>query len=235
MTCSGFVRGVLVLAAASSVFAAAAGAAVADDQDVIGTWKLSYNSGDGDHKATLTVTKGESGVTGTFVDGQRKFDVTDIKFKDGKLTLATRTERNGEPATATFEGKVTADAIAGSADWTYQGMSGTFSFEGTRDSEKPRALPPSVVAVPGAPSLLLGRYDVAPARLPDRRILHLGSGVIIQALRCGHSRWAIKCRAGGHCALHDTDRRDPAERSEELQRHGRRRVDERERRPRCAR
>jgi hypothetical protein len=152
--------GMLVLMAASGVLTASTRAA--DEKDAIGTWNLTFNPGDSDHTATLTITKEASGLKGAFRDGDRKFEVTKVEFRDGTLAFDTRTERDGEPATAKFEGKVKADTIDGSADWTFGGMSGSFPFEGKREAGTPRAEPPSVVAVPGKPNILLGRYDLAP-------------------------------------------------------------------------
>jgi hypothetical protein len=136
MTGNGFVRGVLVLVAASGVFAATAGAA--DEKEVVGTWKLSYNPGDGPHESTLTVTKEGAGLKGTFVDGDKKHEVKGVKYQGGKLTVSTRTEHEGEPATATFEGEVKADAIDGEGRWEYQGMTGSFPFQGKREAAKPK-------------------------------------------------------------------------------------------------
>src|SRR5262249_60666955 len=131
-------------------------------KDIIGIWKLTYNPGDGDHEATLTVTREKPGLKGKLVDGDRKFDVTKIEYKDGKLTFTTRTERDGEKATAMFEGKIKGDAIEGEASWEYQGMSGSFPFTGKREAERPPAEAPSAVEVPGKPSPTLGSYDNGP-------------------------------------------------------------------------
>jgi hypothetical protein len=131
-------------------------------EDAVGIWKLTYSPGDGEHKATLTVTKEGSGLKATLPDGDRKFEVEEVTFKDGKVTFSTRTERAGVPATATFKGEVKGDTIAGSADWTFGGMSGTFDFEGKQEAEKLRAESPAIVAVPGKPSLPLGKFDVTP-------------------------------------------------------------------------
>ena len=131
----GLVRGMLVLVAASGVLAASAGAA--DDKDAVGTWKLTFDPGNGERKPTLTVTKEGSGLKGKYEDkdSEGDFEVTDVKFKDGTLTFTTKTERDVEPATATFEGKVEGDSIEGDANRKYQGMSGTFPFKGKREAK----------------------------------------------------------------------------------------------------
>jgi hypothetical protein len=109
--------------AATQLLARPAGQpAAAGEEGAVGTWRLTYNPGDGRHEATLTVTKEESGLRGQFADGGGKFDVTRIEFKGGRLVFSTRTERDGEKATATFEGKVTGGAVEGEAGWEYQGM-----------------------------------------------------------------------------------------------------------------
>lgn len=133
-----FVKGVFVTVAVWGMIAGTAGATDEKAKEVVGTWKLTYNPGNGDHEATLTVTQEKSELKGKFVDGDRKFDVTKIEFKDGKLTFTTRTERDGEKATATFQGKVNRDAIEGEASWEYQGMQGSFNFEGKRQAAEPK-------------------------------------------------------------------------------------------------
>jgi acetyl esterase/lipase len=121
--------------AANQLLARSAGqSAAAGEEGAVGTWKLTYNPGDGQHEATLAVTKEGSGLRGQFADGGGKFDVTKIEFKGGRLVFSTRTERDGEKATATFEGKVTGGAIEGEAGWEYQGMRGSFRFEGKRQA-----------------------------------------------------------------------------------------------------
>jgi hypothetical protein len=131
---NGLVTGFLVLMTTACVFAATARAS--DEKEAVGTWKLTYNPGDNKHEATLTVQEEGSGLKAKFEEGDRKFDVTKVEFKDGKLTFTTRTQREGEPATAAFEGKVKGDAIEGEATWEYNGMMGSFPFDGKRQAAK---------------------------------------------------------------------------------------------------
>jgi acetyl esterase/lipase len=100
-------------------------------------WKLSFNPGDSEHGAKLTITKEGSGLKAAYTDGDRKFEVTRVELKDGKLHFSTETKRDGEKATATFEGKIEGDVINGEANWDYQGMSGSFLFTGNREAVKP--------------------------------------------------------------------------------------------------
>jgi acetyl esterase/lipase len=101
------------------------------------TWKLSFNPGDSEHEATLTITKEGSGLKAAYKDGDRKFEVTRVELKDGKLHFSTETKRDGEKATARFEAKIEGDVINGEANWDYQGMSGSFPFTGNREAAKP--------------------------------------------------------------------------------------------------
>jgi hypothetical protein len=136
MTGIGLVRTVLVLVAASGVLAATARAA--DENDALGKWKLTYEPGDGRHESVLTVTKDGQALKGEWVDDDDKGTVKDLKFKDGKLSFKREGEYNGEPFSVTFEGKVKGDSIEGEGKWEYQGMSGTFTFEGKREAAKPK-------------------------------------------------------------------------------------------------
>jgi acetyl esterase/lipase len=102
--------------------------------NVVGTWRLSYDPGNGQHEGALTITQENSGLKGEFSDDERKLEVTKIDFKDGRLSFATRTHVDGELAIGTWEGKVRGDALDGEAGWEFQGGSGTFRFEGKRQA-----------------------------------------------------------------------------------------------------
>jgi hypothetical protein len=76
MTSNRLVKGALVAVAVWSMIAGTAGAADEKAKDAVGIWKLTFNPGNNDHEATLTITQEKSRLKGKFVDGERKFDVT---------------------------------------------------------------------------------------------------------------------------------------------------------------
>ncbi len=143
MTGNGLVRGVLVLIAASGVFAATAGAA--DEKDVVGRWKLKYEPGDGQtHEPVLTVTKNGTDLKAEFVEGDQRQTVKDVRYKDGELSVKVESKYNDESVSVTYRARPEGDALKGDATWEYQGMSGTFPFEGKRQTadRAPEAAPP---------------------------------------------------------------------------------------------
>jgi acetyl esterase/lipase len=104
--------------------------------NVIGTWILSYDPGNGQHEGILTVAQEDSGLKGEFRDDNSKLEVTKIEFKDGMLSFATRSQRDGESATATWKGKIRDNVLEGEAGWESQGGSGTFRFGAKRQPDK---------------------------------------------------------------------------------------------------
>jgi acetyl esterase/lipase len=132
----GLAKRVLVLVAVTGVFAMTARAA--DQNDVIGNWKLTYEPGEGQTRTpVLAVSKDGSDLKGECVDGDQTSAVKDVRFKDGKLRFRRDGQYNGAPASATFEGQVKGDAIEGQGRWEYQGMSGSFPFAGEREAVVP--------------------------------------------------------------------------------------------------
>jgi prepilin-type N-terminal cleavage/methylation domain-containing protein len=127
----------LALIAVAGVLAGTAKAA--DEKDVVGTWKLRYEPGDGQtHEPVLKITKDKAGLKGEFVDGDRKMKVKEIQLKDGELRFKVEGEYNGDPVSVTYKGKPGGDSIKGEAQWEYQGMTGTYEFEGKREATKPK-------------------------------------------------------------------------------------------------
>src|SRR5690242_6499455 len=98
MRCCGLMRGVSVLVAAASLIALTARAVDEKDKpDVVGTWKLKYDPGNGEtHEPDLTVTKEGKGYEVMYTDRDRKLTAKEVRFKDGKLSFKIDTEHEGE-------------------------------------------------------------------------------------------------------------------------------------------
>jgi acetyl esterase/lipase len=137
MTGIDLAKRVFVLVAIAGLFATIARAA--DQNDVIGKWKLRYEPGDGQTRdPVLTVTKNGPDLKGECAEGDQKSTVNDLRFQDGKLSFRREGQYNGAPASATFEGQVKGDVIEGECRWEYRGMSGSFPFTGKREAAAPK-------------------------------------------------------------------------------------------------
>lgn len=135
MRSSNFKVSVLALVAVAGVFAATAMAA--EEKDVVGTWKLKYDPGDGQtHEPVLKITQDKAGLKAELAEGDNKMKVKEIRHKDGELHLKCEGEHNGDAVSVTYKGKLTGDTIKGEGQWEYQGMTGTFEFEGKREAAK---------------------------------------------------------------------------------------------------
>jgi hypothetical protein len=127
----------LVLVVGLSAGSAPAGRA-ADDKDVVGTWKLKFEPGDGTtHEADVAVARDKAGLTAAYTEGKRKVAAKDVGYKDGVLRFTIDTAFEGAASSTTFEGKVKGTAVEGDCKWTYQGMSGSFRFTGARQAAGP--------------------------------------------------------------------------------------------------
>jgi hypothetical protein len=112
-------------------------ARAADEKDVVGTWKLKYDPGDGQtHEPILKITQDKAGLKAEFGEGDQKMKVKEIQLKDGELRVKVEGEYNGEAVSVAYKGKLVGDSIKGEGQWEYQGMTGTFEFEGKREAAK---------------------------------------------------------------------------------------------------
>ncbi len=134
MSRNGLTRLVFVLVVAVDVFALTVRAA--GEKDVVGTWKLKYDPGNGEtREPDLTVTKEGAGYKVVLADHDRKLTAKNVQLKDGKLHFKIDTEHEGEKVSLTYEAKVKGDAIEGEGKWEFQGMSGEFPFTGQRKKD----------------------------------------------------------------------------------------------------
>ncbi len=136
MRCRGLATWVVVLAAVSA--GPAPPGRAADDADVVGTWKLKFEPGDGTtHEADLAVTKEATGLKAAYTEGSRKETAKDVSYKDGVLRFTIEARYEGAAASTTFAGKVKGAAVDGECKWSYLGMTGSFKFTGSSPPAKP--------------------------------------------------------------------------------------------------
>jgi len=106
----------------------------AEEKDVVGTWKLKYDPGNGEtREPVLKITRDKAGLKAEFTDGDNKLTVKEIRLKEGELHFKLEGEHNGEAVSVVYKGKPEGDSIKGVAEWDYQGKTGTFEFEGKRE------------------------------------------------------------------------------------------------------
>lgn len=162
------VCGMLVLLATVSVLAATARAS--DEKDAVGSWKLTYEPGDGQtHEPILTVTKDGSALKAEFIEGDQRGVVKEVRCKDGELRVKVETVYNCQTATTTYVGKPDGDSLKGEAKWEYQGTSGSFSFEGKRGADKSR--PQTLAGGRDKPSPAMGAIP-KPRPITDSKVAH---------------------------------------------------------------
>jgi hypothetical protein len=111
----------------------------AEEKDVVGTWKLTYDPGNGETlEPILKIARDKSGLKAEFTDGDAKLTVKELRFQEGELHFKVEGIHNGEAFSVTYKGKPAGDCIKGEAEWDYQGKTGTFEFEGKREFTKPK-------------------------------------------------------------------------------------------------
>jgi hypothetical protein len=110
----------------------------ADDRDLaVGTWALQANTGAGEKKFILTVSKaGKDYKTTMTGDDDAKVSLKDFQVKDGVVRFKTEGKYMDAPVSTKWEGKIKGDDIKGTADYEYEGMSGSIDFEGKRQKDK---------------------------------------------------------------------------------------------------
>lgn len=163
-----YVRAMFVVLAIAGMVAATAMAS--DEKDAVGSWKLTFEPGDGrTHEPILTVTKDGSALKAEFIEGDQKGVVKEVSYKDGELRVKVETKYNGETAATTYAGKPNGDSLKGEATWEYQGMSGSFTFAGKRGEVKSQ--PKALAGGEGKPSPARGAVP-KPRPITDPKVAH---------------------------------------------------------------
>jgi hypothetical protein len=106
--------------------------------DVGGTWKLKVPFKDGIvFEPTLKLVQADSALTGTYVGHQGETAIADALILGDEFTFAVARTRDGKRFKLKYQGKVKGDALTGSVDFDFDGMTGTLNFDGKRVVKKP--------------------------------------------------------------------------------------------------
>jgi hypothetical protein len=103
-----------------------------------GTWQVRFvRPGRPPGEAMLKLEKAGDKYVGALTDGQGKTTpIKDARFSDGELSFRVTYDRQGQPVTVTYKGKVTEDAIKGQVTFEALGMKRSIDFDGKRVNEK---------------------------------------------------------------------------------------------------
>lgn len=105
--------------------------------DAVGKWNLKIETDDGGAlEATLTLTKGDDGVSGTLLgpDGV-ELTVDELKLDGAKLAFRVTADFGGQDLVARFDGQIDGDKLSGTVDYDLGGETGKLDFEGNRAAQ----------------------------------------------------------------------------------------------------
>jgi hypothetical protein len=141
----------------------------------LGRWELKYTVGDRDITAAVAISEGSSGILqATWQTGFGENVVSDVKFQDGKLSLARKTKLEDREFQSTYEGSVKGNKLEGTiksdlgdipaaGERLGSGLIGKWELTTTTD-RGPRA---SLLTVFGD---LSGRYEMFGGEIPIKEI-----------------------------------------------------------------
>jgi hypothetical protein len=78
-----------------------------------GRWSFHYTVGDRDIDATFVISEGAGGLEGKWTSSASTSVISDLKFKDGKLTFARKVKLQDAELETTYEGLVAGNKITG--------------------------------------------------------------------------------------------------------------------------
>jgi hypothetical protein len=105
-----------------------------DKADPTGAWQVRLNRpGRPASESTLKMEKAGDKLVGVMMDAQgRSTPVKDARLKDGELSFRITLARDGREFSFLYKGKLTADAIKGTASISILGQERSFDFEASR-------------------------------------------------------------------------------------------------------
>jgi hypothetical protein len=101
--------------------------------NVAGTWKLRVPLKTGEvFEPTLKLVQEGSSFSGTYMGEQGETPVMEALILGDEIAFEVARERDGKKYRLRYQGKVKGDSLAGSVDYSFDGMTGLLEFEGKR-------------------------------------------------------------------------------------------------------
>ncbi len=111
--------------------------ALGDNADPVGTWKCEYEVGGQQRMSTLMVKKEGDKLAGTMSwADQKETKLSDVKFKDGKLTFTAVREIMDNKITIEYKLAIEKDKLKGKGAADFGGQKNEFDIEGKREKAK---------------------------------------------------------------------------------------------------
>jgi hypothetical protein len=110
--------------------------------NLAGEWKLKVPLKDGPTlEPTLQLSQGGSSLTGTYVGENGKTKITDAVVFGDEFTFEVAREQDGKKFKLRYQGKVKGDAITGSVEYNFDGITGVIDYDGVRISGPSASIP----------------------------------------------------------------------------------------------
>ncbi len=129
------VRHTSVLAMLVTVFLALGAVATvraADTEDPSGDWTWTFTRRDREIEILMTLKVDGEKLTGTVGREDRRSEIQDGTFKDGKVSFKTVRERNDQSFTINYKGELEGDTIKGKIEFEIRGETRDFDWEAKR-------------------------------------------------------------------------------------------------------
>jgi hypothetical protein len=103
--------------------------------DPTGTWSWKFQRGDNEIEIKLDLKAEGDKLTGKIYSNNRETEITDGVFKNDEVSFKTVRERNGNKFEMLYKGKVEAEKIVGTVEFSRDDQSRSRPWEATRVKE----------------------------------------------------------------------------------------------------
>jgi hypothetical protein len=108
-------------------------------EDMVGEWKISFTTQEGDAAATLRIeVEGKELKCKYITDAGKTLPVLRLQLKANVMSFNIETMRDGDTVKVTFRGRAYGSNFNGNFAYEFQGNTGEIPFKGKRVAEKDR-------------------------------------------------------------------------------------------------